>query len=173
MNQGTREKKPDPIKLKDLWSTDDNLVLKTLHKLSKAGNLIYVPDLLKLLSQTRNELIEKELIRFLANIKKQDVVPLVVAGLKEPGRKSARAGILSVIWQSGLDYSKHMDLFIQLFLEGDYLVALESFTVIEQSIVHLSDQEIEEKRYNLLNVMDKVSEDKKPLARELVNLLQF
>jgi hypothetical protein len=173
MNQGTQEKKPDPIKLKDLWSSDDNLVLKTLHKLSKAGNLIYVPDLLKLLSQTRNELIEKELIRFLANIKKQDVVPLVVAGLKEPGRKSAHAGILSVIWQSGLDYSKHMDLFIQLFLEGDYLVALESFTVIEQSIKHMSDQKIEKERNHLLNSLDRVSEDKKPLARELVNLLQI
>ena len=172
MNQGTREKKPDPIKLKDLWSTDDNLVLKTLRKLNKAGNLTYVPELLKLLSQTRNELIEKELIRFLADIKKQGVIPLVVAGLKKPGLKNAHAGILSAIWQSGLDYSKHMDLFIQLFLEGDYLVALESFTVIEQSIEHLSDQEIEEKRYNLLNGMDRVSEDKKPLAGELVNLLQ-
>ena len=172
MNQGTQKKKPDPVKLKDLWSADDNIVLKTLHKLSKAGNLIYVPDLLKLMSQTRNEFIEKELIRYLANIKKQDVIPLLVAGLKKPGLKNARAGILSVIWQSGLDYSKHLDLFIQLFLKGNYLVALESFTVIEQSIEHLSDQEIEEERNNLLNGLDKVSEDKKPLARELVNLLQ-
>ena len=173
MNQGLQKKKPDPIKLKDLWSSDDNLVLKTLHKLSKAGNLTYVSDLLKLLSQTSSELIEKELIRFLANIKNQGVVPLVVAGLKKPGRKSAHAGILSAIWQSGLDYSKHMDLFIQLFLEGDYLVALESFTVMEQSIEHLSDQEIEEKRNILLDGMDRVSEDKKPLARELINLLQI
>ncbi len=173
MNQGTQKKKPDPVKLKDLWSADDLVVLKTLHKLSKAGNLTYVPDLLKLLSQTSSELIEKELIRFLADIKKQAVVPLVVAGLKKPGLKNARAGILTVIWQSGLDYSKHMDLFIQLFLEGDYLVALESFTVMEQSIEHLSDQEIEEKRNNLLDGLDRVSKDKKPLARELVNLLQI
>ncbi len=173
MNQGTQKKKPDPNILKDLWSADDLLVLKTLRKLSMAGNLIYVPDLLKLLSQARNELIEKELIRFLANIKKQGVVPLVVAGLKKPGLKNARAGILSTIWQSGLDYSKHMDLFIQLFFEGDYLVALESFTIMEQSIEHLSDLEIEEKRNNLLDGLDRVSEDKKPLARELVNLLQI
>ena len=65
-----------------------------------------------------------------------------------------------------------MDLFLQLVLEGDYLVALESFTVIEQSIEHLSNQEITEERKNLLDELDSVSEDKKPLARELVNLLQ-
>ena len=172
MDQGTQKKKTDPQILEDLWSADDLIVLKTLHKLRNAGNLTYVPDLLKLLSQTRNELIEKELIRFLADIKEKGAVPLVVAGLKKPGLKTAHAGILSAIWQSGLDYSRYMDLFIQLFLEGDYLVALESFTVIEQSIEHLSDQEIAEERNHLLNALESVSEDKKPLARELVNLLQ-
>ena len=173
MNQGTQKKKPDPQILKDLWSADDLLVLKTLRKLRTAGNLTYIPDILKLLSQTRNELIEKELIRFLADIKELGVVPLVVAGLKKPGLKPAHAGILSAIWQSGMDYSRYMDLFIQLFLEGDYLVALESFTVIEQLIEHLSNQEIADERNNLLDGLDSVSEDKKPLARELVNLLQI
>ncbi len=137
-----------------------------------AGNLTYVPDLLKLLSQTGSELIEKELIRFLADIKEQGVVPLVAAGLKKPGLARAHAGILSAIWQSGLDYSSHMDLFIQLFIEGDYLVALESFTVIEQSMEHISNQKIEKERQHLLDGLTRVSEDKKPLARELINLLQ-
>jgi hypothetical protein len=172
MNQGTRKIKPDLQILKDLWSENDLLVLKTLRKLRTAGNLAYIPDILKLLSQTRNELIEKELIRFLADIKEVGVVPLVAEGLKNSALKPARAGILSAIWQSGLDYSRYMDLFFQLFLEGDYLVALESFTVIEQSIEHLSNQKIAEERKNLLDGLDSVSEDKKPLARELVNLLQ-
>jgi hypothetical protein len=173
MNEGTQKKKPDPEILKDLWSADDLLVLKTLRKLRTAGNSTYIPDLLSLLSRTRNEVIEKELIRFLADVKEQGVVPLVVEGLKKPALKAARAGILSAIWQSGLDYSSYMHFFIQLFLEGDYPVALESFTIIEQSIEHLSDQEIDKGRKNLLDSLDRVSEDKKPLARELVNLLQI
>jgi hypothetical protein len=172
MNQGTQKKKPDPQILKDLWSADDLLVLKSLRKLRTSGNLTYIPEILKLLGQPRNELIEKELIRFLADIKVQGVVPLVVAGLKKPALKAAHARMLSAIWQSGLDYSRYMDLFIQLFLEGDYLVALESFTVIEQSIEHLSNQELAEASKNLLDGLDSVSENKKPLARELVNLLQ-
>ena len=172
MNQGTQKKKPDPEILKLLQSADDNLVLKTLHKLRSAGNLAYIPELLKLLSKCKNELIEKELIRFLADIKEAGVIPLLVEGLKKPGLKKAWAGMLSVVWQSGLDYSGYMNLFIQLFLEGDYLVALESFTIIEQSIEHLSDQEMDEKRNHLLGGLDNVSEDKKPLARELLNLLQ-
>jgi hypothetical protein len=173
MNQEFQKKRRDPQILKDLWSADDLVVLKTLRKLRSAGNLTYVPDLLSLLSQTRKELIEKELIIFLADIKVQGVVPIFVKGLKEPGLKAARAGLLSAIWQSGLDYSKYLHLFIQLFLEGDYLVALESFTVIEQSIEHLSDPEIKEERKHLLNGMTRVSEDKMPLARELASLLQI
>jgi hypothetical protein len=172
MNQGTQKKRPDPQILKDLWSADDLLVLKTLGRLRTAGNLTYIPDLLKLLSQTGSEIIEKELIIFLADIKEQGVVPLVAAGLKKPGLARARAGILSAIWQSGLDYSSHTDLFIQLFIEGDYLVALESFTVIEQSLEHISNQKIEKERQYLLDGLARVSEDKKPLALELINLLQ-
>ncbi len=105
-----------------------------------------MPDLLNLLSQPPKELIEKELVVFLADIKVQGVIPIIVKGLQDPGLKAAHVGILSAIWQSGLDYSKHLHLFIQLFLEGDYLVALESFTVIEQSIEHLSHPEIEQQR---------------------------
>jgi hypothetical protein len=158
--------------LKDLWSADDLLVLKTLHRLRSDGNLTYLPDLLNLLEHTSSELIEKELIRFLADIKEKAVVPLVVEGLRESGLDRARAGILSAIWQSGMDYSDYLDLFIQLFLEGDYMVALESFTVIEQSMEHLSDETIAEERKNLLDGLENVSEDKKPLARELINILQ-
>ena len=158
--------------LKDLWSADDLLVLKTLHILRKEGNLTYMPDLFNLLSRTDSELIEKELIRFIADIKEKGVIPVVVAGLNDPELKNARAGMLSAVWQSGLDYSDHTDLFIQLFLEGDYMVALESFTVIEQSLEHLSEPEIEQERNNLLDGLDSISEEKKPLARELVNLLR-
>jgi hypothetical protein len=166
------KKKPDPQIIKDLWSADDLLVLKTLQKLRTSGNLTYMPDLLNLLGRTSSEIIEKELIRFLADIKEKGVVSFVVAGLKEPGLEKARAGILSAIWQSGLDYSAYLDLFIKLFLEGDYMVALESFTVIEQSLEHLSDGDIAEERKNLMDGLENISEDKIPLARELVNLLQ-
>ena len=172
MNEGTKKKKPDQVILKDLWSADDKLVLQTIRKLRTTGNLTYIPDLLRLMDQTPSELVEKELVRFLADIKEPGIIPLVVAGLQKPAGKPARACILSAIWQSGLDYSKYLDLFIQLFLDGDYLVALESFTVIEQSIEHLSNQEMADNRNLLLAGLDRVSEDKKPLARELVNLLQ-
>lgn len=172
MDQEAKKKKPDQAILKDLWSADDKLVLQTIRKLRTTGNLTYIPDLLRLLGQAPNELVEKELVRFLADIKEPGVIPLVVAGLQKPEGKPALAPILSAIWQSGLDYSKYMDLFIQLFLDGDYLVALESFTIIEQSIEHLGDQEMANNRNRLLAGLDRVSKDKKPLARELVNLLQ-
>ena len=172
MNQGTQKKIPDPQILKNLQSADDMLVLKTLRKLRTSGNLTYIPEILKILNRGSNDLIEKELIRFLADIKEPGIIPLVVAGLKKTGLKAAHAGILSATWQSGLDYSRYTDLFIQLFLDGDYLVALESFTVIEQSIEHLTAQKIEEERKHLLDGLVNVSEEKKPLARELVNLLQ-
>ena len=72
-----------------------------------------------------------------------------------------------------MDYSRELDLFIRLFMECDYRTALECFTVIEEAIVDLEFSEIEKLRKQVLGGLEKVSEEKKPLVKELVNLLEI
>ena len=131
-----------------------------------------MPELLKLLNRTGSELIKKELIRFIADAKEADAVPHILAGLRDPDLAAVRCDIVSACWQSGLDYSAELELFIRLFLEGDYRTALESFTVIEESVINLGKQEIEKARKLLLGGQEHITEEKKPLATELVKLLQ-
>ena len=172
MENASKKKKPDPKLIEDLWSENELLVLKTIHGLRATGNIHYIPELLKLLHQTRSETVEKELVRFIADVKEAAIVPYIIAGLKDPDLASAHGDIVSACWQSGLDYSQELDLFILLFIEGDYRTALESFTVIEESVVNLNGQDIEKAQNLLLKGLEQVSEEKKPLARELVKLLQ-
>jgi hypothetical protein len=174
---GGDEKKTSKVKLdtliiRDLWSDDESVVLKTIYNLRSGGNIHYIPELLRLLSSTPRETVAKELVRFLADVKDPRAVPIIISGLKSPELKPARAGIVSACWQSGMDYSGEMPLFIRLFLEGDYPTALESFTVIEESIMNLSHDQVEEARGQVLGGIDRVSDEKKPLARELVKLLE-
>ncbi len=172
MAEKSRKRKPDPLILRDLWSENEQTVLKTLLNLRSGGNIYYIPELLKLLNLSGKEAVEKELVRFIADIKDSAAVPYIVEGLKDPELSGVRGQIISACWQSGLDYSRETGLFIELFLEGDYLTALESFTVIEESLIKLEQQEIEDARSQVLEGLDKVSEEKKPLARELVRLLE-
>ena len=172
MEENKKKTKLDARLIKDLWSEDDNIVLKAIHNLRSAGNIHYLPELLKLLNHTDNETIEKELVRFLADIKDPAAMPGILRGLKDPALVKARGNIVSVCWQSGMDYSHELKLFVDLFQEGDYRTALECFTVIEEAVVNMEYPEIEKLRKQLLGGLNKVNEEKKPLARELVKLLE-
>ena len=172
MEDESKKKKLDPQVIRDLWSEEERIVLKTIYGLRSKGHINYIPELLKLLNRTGSELIEKELVRYIADIKEAAVVPYILAGLRDPDLAAARGNIVSACWQSGLDFSQDLKLFIRLFLEGDYLTALESFTVIEESVINLSEQEIREAQNLVLEKLEQVSKEKKPLARELVKLLQ-
>ncbi len=70
-----------------------------------------------------------------------------------------------------MDYSVHFDLFIEIFLESDYVTALESFSVIEQSLGNMTETDIGVKRDLLLEGLGRISEEKKPLASELLHLM--
>ena len=102
----------DPQILKDLWAEDYRIVLKAIHKLRSGGSIHYIPELLKLLNKSEEEPVEKELIRFLSDVKDTAAIPYILAGLKDRNLAEARANIVSACWQSGLDFSREMDLFI-------------------------------------------------------------
>ena len=172
------ENKPEKIKLdpqiiRNLGSAEDKVVLKTIHHLRSGGNIRYLPELLKLLNNSGKEVIEKELIRFLADIKNPVAKKFLIKGLKDPELSRARGYIVSVCWQSGMDYSQELDLFVSLFLHGDYMTALECFTVIEESVMDMKREDIASLREQVVGGLKKVSEEKKLLANELVRLLEI
>ncbi|MFC2098374.1 hypothetical protein ACFLSP_01380 [Bacteroidota bacterium] len=172
MEKKDKKIKLDALIVRDLWSEEENTVLKTIQNLRYAGNIHYLPELLKLLSKTENETIRKDLVRFLADIKDPAAIYFILKGLKDSELSSARADIVSTCWQSGLDYSQNLDVFVQLFMEGDYQTALECFTVIEESAFTMKEEDIEKIRILVVRGLEQVSEEKKPLAIELIKMLE-
>jgi len=173
MEKNTKKAKLDTQLIKDLWSENDKLVLKAIQSLRSMGNIHYLPELLSLLNQTDSETVEKELVRFLADIKDPASIPFILAGLRDPALNTARGNIVSACWQGGMDFSGELDLFIRLFVEGDYRTALECFTMIEEAVVNLEYTDMEKLRKQVLGGLEKISEEKKPLANELVKLLEI
>jgi hypothetical protein len=90
--------------------------------------------LLASLFDRTNDLIIKDLIcSFLNDIKEPGVRMEIVAEIKKLYKPETISMLVSSCWQSGLDYSEFVIDFTNLFITGDYVTALECFTVIEES----------------------------------------
>lgn len=171
MEKSAPGKKPDPQLLKRLRSGEERLVLRALTELRSTGHTGYVPELLQVMNHS-GENVRREMVRLLSDIKAKAVIPLLIEGLNDPELKAVHAGIASACWQSGMDYSTHIDVFIRIFLESDYMTALESFSVIEQSLAEMAEPDIRHTRNLILEGLEKISEDKSPLAGELLHLME-
>ncbi len=163
---------PDPLIIQNLCSKDETVVLKTIRRLRSGSNIQYIPELLKLLNNSGKEVIENELVSLLADVKNPAAMPLIIKGLKDPELSSARGNIVSACWQSGMDYSHELNLFVRVFLEGNYQTALECFTVIEESVININREDFVKIRSEMIKELKLVSKEKKPLASELLKLIE-
>jgi hypothetical protein len=80
--------------------------------------------------------------------------------------------LISSCWQSGLNYSEYSADLAKVFLNGDYITAIECLTVIEESIQNLNKAT----RAKILKILNEnpVTQinEKKELTLELIAILE-
>ena len=165
------KKKIDAALLKRLWSDDTHQALKALGELRMVGHCDYLPELLELLNETGKEELKNELTHLLCDIRDKRCIPYIIDSLNDNKFQHVKSIIVSSCWQSRLKYSDHIDTFIQIFIKEDYLTALEAFTVIEESLFDIPAEKIEEYKNRLISSIEDIDNEKKPLLKELINLM--
>ena len=118
-----------------------------------------------------HEAIRESILMLIGELKNQDAVPVIVSILEQADRDGDFTRLVAACWQSGLDFSSQIPVFIRIFLDGDYQTAVEAFSVIEESFMN-ADATIQKSCLQLLEKSStKVSEDKYPLYKELMKLI--
>ncbi|HTL81881.1 MAG TPA: hypothetical protein VL651_09270 [Bacteroidia bacterium] len=72
-----------------------------------------------------------QVLSMLRDAQAQDLIVSIIA-MKEYIKH--RAALIASAWESGLDFSKHLDFFIDLALDPDFIICLESCTVITENM---------------------------------------
>ena len=119
-----------------------------------------------------NNSVKRLIKEFLNDLKDQTSCSEVVAELKKDLKPGTLSMLVSSCWQSGLNYAGYSAEFAGLFLSGDYMTALECFTVIESSAENLSQAE----KDAIIKILREGSQtgisEKKALALELISVLE-
>lgn len=131
----------------------------------------YLQEIFNLLSKTNDSNTRRELSMFLCDIKDPAAVPKIITALNDERYRPVWSIITASCWQSGLDYTDYLDTFIRLLLKEDYMIALEAFSVIEQSFHLLEEKKMKHYRQKLIEGLKGVDKEKAPLVSEMIKIM--
>jgi hypothetical protein len=114
----------------------------------------------------------KNLIRnFLDDIKEPNARTEIIDEIHKNHKHDTTSMVVCSCWQSGLDYSGFATDFAKAFIDGDYLIALECFTVLEESAHHINSV----KKREIIGLLEKnkgnFSAEKNKLLEALTKVL--
>ncbi|WP_346857437.1 HEAT repeat domain-containing protein [uncultured Draconibacterium sp.] len=161
INQDTKNK---------LFSADKNSVLAAINTLKEKGNKEYLPLLFELLL-TQSELeVRSEILKLLGTIKDADTIPMYMDALKEERLLAIRKEILTCCWQNGLDFSNYFDDFVDLIIDGEWEIAFEAFTVIENLEHFPPEEKMKESKLRIAGALKLANEQKSYFLEELLKM---
>ena len=172
MKQSEQEKKFIQETKAVLKSKNEKNIYSKLQELRVTGNVSVLPFMLELLETSNSQIITQEILNIIKDLRDQKCVPVIVEYIEKNKDRNHIGDIISSCWQSRLDFHSYLEIFATCFLHGDYQVALEAFTVIEEMLWKSSEEQIMSCRKVLQKNAGKVSELKQPLYKELIKVLE-
>ncbi len=156
-----------------LKSKKEEEVLFTIKQLRNSGNSLILPHLFDVLIENKSENIRKEAVKLLNDLKDESSKHEIIKALKNEKYASLHKDLLSSCWQSSLDYSSELSVFIDLFKKSEFEMAFEAFTIIE-NFEHNS--KLPDLGQHIASLKDNVSDfkdtNKEQLYVELVHILE-
>ena len=148
-------------------------VLAALKKSRKEGNAIIFEGILNTLKETDEPTVESEIIAFLFDLKDESAIPALINALNNEDMQYYWSFLVATFWQSAIDGSGHLDVFVKKAIEGDYMTSLEALTVIENFDSSFDQQLLQECTTDLnIAAQEEEDEDKKALLISLTEVVQ-
>jgi len=157
--------------IQSLRSGNRTAILTTLKELRSDGNVSILPDLFDLLLDQEDEQIIGEISSLLNDLKDKEAAPILSEAVGNPEYTKILTILVSACWQNGLSYGKYIDTFVKVVISGQYEAAVEAFTVVEEAIGDLKQEERDLLVINLKSRIKDVDVQKKPLLSELIKVI--
>ena len=107
------------------------IIQLAIQKLKDEGDTTIVPELLEILLHAHEPHLITPITILLSDIKDISFKPLLMEKLIEADKQLERANLLRVCWESSLDFSDYLEIFVDFLMEENFIIALEASTVIE------------------------------------------
>jgi hypothetical protein len=158
--------------LQDLQSGSKELIINTLDRLRFEGNSTFVPVIFEILFSTTDEEIKQIIFNFLIDIKDQNSVPALIEVLKNTTNEDQLKTIMHVYWESPLDFSEYLSVFVEIFIREKFEIAFDAFTVIENMDTSYEKELIMDEIFKINKMTINAIQSKNTLKTELITILK-
>ncbi len=173
-NKGANKKKKsqEQIWKERLSSPNQEVVRETIKEIRDFGNIKILPFIIEKYASEKDELVKKELFKLLTDIKYSQAGEIIFSYIRDDNFKSIRKDLLSVLWQSAIDFAGYLPDLVDIFINEPFDIAFEAFTVIEY-IDRPVDKAIASQNIDKLKeALPDMDEQKKFLSVDLVDVLK-
>lgn len=159
--------------ISDFKSEDAKIVLEAIKKNRKEGNPISFKALLELLRDTDEPTVEAAIIEFLYDLKDEESIPVLIAAIEDEEFAFYQSFLIATFWQSAINGSDYLELFVKTAIHGDYMSSLEALTVVENFDSAYSQDEILDLESDLNEAIEtEDNNDKKALLVSLADVVR-
>ena len=156
----------------DLNNADPNKLKVIINSLR---NETVIPGIILLLKDIMedcdNDQLLTEITSFLNDLKDQSLAAEVIEAIDTANSDLVKQKLIASCWQSGLDYSAHLDHFIDYSIKLSYLATLECYSVLEEWANDADENSKTIWRRSLQLSLNDQSNQKKNLINAIISLL--
>jgi hypothetical protein len=140
--------------LSEIQSGNAGKVTKALKALEVNGDLTVIEPMFEMILAEQDGKIEQEMLAFLGDLKVTDAAPVFMEMIKKEKYLNKRQALLSIFWNSKIDFSDYLADFIEIACEGNFMEALECLTIIENMEGPFSEAQVLESQLHLGEYMN-------------------
>ncbi len=133
----------------DLKSNSDSKVTSAILELASIGDLSMIPILIDLMKHESGSNMQKQVAKLLSDVQIKGAENVFIQTIKNEEDVSSLKLILPILWESKLDFSEYLADFVEISLFGDYLIALDCLTILENMPGPFSESQLLEAQLHL------------------------
>lgn len=155
-----------------LKSNESKVVIDSINQLRDAGELGDILVLVDILLDSSNEEVQHCILKFLADIKEKSAAKIIMDAITDDKYNSIQKELVGICWESSLDFSPYVSVFVDILIHAEFMTSFEAFTVIENFTEKIHEEIKIEEQDKLKDAIPEAVEDRKGILHEAIHLLE-
>lgn len=156
--------------LKDFESEDEKIILEALKRVKSKGDASLIKPMVEVYRQSESEEVRGVIKSLLSQVKVKNSLIELIEALVD-GDDDVNEMLLFAIWNANLNASDYLAEVVEASCRGDYMVALEGLTVVENLDGPFTEEVLNDAKLVLNEYFNGEEEDKTDLIKSMFAII--